>query len=63
MFMIFSLFNLVRSSQAVLSDALYDGPPHVPYYRICPLHKCIRCPSDKEIRAPGVGFALETSYG
>ncbi|TVY87168.1 hypothetical protein LAWI1_G007468, partial [Lachnellula willkommii] len=60
-FMIFGLFNLVSSSQAVLDSASINTPQT--YYRICPLPRCERCPSDEEIRAPGVGFALETSHG
>lgn len=72
MFMIFSLFHLVTSSQAVLGGASIDKPPpkdfynerpREDYYRICPLHNCERCPSEEEIQAPGVGFALETSHG
>lgn len=65
MFMIFNLFNLVRSSQAVLGSASIDVPQDYiqDYVRICPLPRCKRCPSDEEIRAPGIGFALETSHG
>ena len=57
----FGLFSLVTSSQAVLGDASIVVPQE--YNRICPLPRCKRCPSDKELRAPGVGFAIETSHG
>ena len=59
--MIFGHFSLVSSSQAVLGGPSIDVPQE--YDRICPLPRCARCPSDEEIRAPGVGFALETSHG
>jgi hypothetical protein len=65
MFMIFGLFNLVISDQANLGGGPIDRYPSVQqdYYRVCPLPRCKRCPSKEEIRAPGVGFALETSHG
>jgi hypothetical protein len=31
--------------------------------RICPLPKCEGCPSIEELKAPGIGFALETDHG
>ncbi|KAM0145993.1 hypothetical protein ACHAPG_011362 [Botrytis cinerea] len=53
MFVVFCLFNLITSNQAQPSN----------YGRICPLPTCSQCPSNEEIKAPGIGFALETSYG
>ncbi|KAF7875139.1 hypothetical protein EAF04_002311 [Stromatinia cepivora] len=61
MFMISGLFNQVSSSQADLDGASIDVPQD--YDRICPLPICERCPSNEDIRAPGVGFALESSHG
>ncbi|EPE35857.1 hypothetical protein GLAREA_05195 [Glarea lozoyensis ATCC 20868] len=66
MLILFGVCNLVNSSQVVLQDAQKDvsqAPYRADNPRIYPLPECERCPSEKEIRAPGVGFAVETSYG
>lgn len=52
-------------------DNLDAGPPessiHEPLpedsARICPLPRCQRCPTAREVQAPGIGFGLEMGYG
>jgi hypothetical protein len=47
-------------SPDVITPLVYEQQE---YYRICPLPKCASCPTAQQLRAPGIGFALETSHG
>ena len=63
---IFSLLALSSPSRALQPDAVDTAnytTARGDYYRICPLPKCTSCPTREAIRAPGIGFALETGYG
>jgi hypothetical protein len=51
------LVPLFRSTQAT------DTARRQEYYRPCPLPKCDTCPSVEDLRAPGIGLALDTAYG
>lgn len=59
-----SFFLLLTTGSAQTAD-LVALAKHEPqdYHRICPLPRCNTCPSVEELRAPGIGFALETSHG
>lgn len=59
----FCLFTTASVNTADLIPSADDRPPPQDYYRICPFPRCETCPSDEELRAPGVGLALDIDHG
>lgn len=60
-----ALFVCLLVSLWLSGTALGDQSiePLQDYYRICPLPPCTSCPTDEQLRAPGIGFALEIGHG